>query len=118
MFLYKVDKLVPNSINFIRGLVKYVPGRGYFRDVPFQNGDRFATPPPPAPDCLTTHAADHSVSIREKRSRTHMSTCVFRCGKGGDIQMSTYVDADHATCIESQRSVSGGAILLAGASII
>ena len=94
------------------------PEGAIFVTSPSKTGIDLRPPPPPAPDCLTTHAADHSVSIREKRSRTHMSTCVFRCGKGGGIQMSTYVDADHATCIESQRSVSGGAILLAGASII
>ena len=28
-----VSKLAPNSIHFTRGLVKYVPGKGYFRDV-------------------------------------------------------------------------------------
>ena len=28
-------------------MVKYVPGRGFFRAVPSQNGDKFATPPTP-----------------------------------------------------------------------
>ena len=39
----------PESIAFDWGLVKYVPGRGYFRAVPSQNGDKFVTPPPPPP---------------------------------------------------------------------
>ena len=47
MILYMVGKLAPNSPHFTRGLVKYVPGRGYFRAVPSQNGDKFATSPPP-----------------------------------------------------------------------
>ena len=40
-----VGKLAPNSSHFTRGLVKHVPGRGYFRAVPSQNGDKFATSP-------------------------------------------------------------------------
>ena len=36
-----------NSTHFTRGLVKYIPGRGYFRAVPFQNEDTFATFPTP-----------------------------------------------------------------------
>ena len=47
MILYMVGKLAPNSPHFIRGLVKYVPGRGYFRSVPSQNGNKFATSPTP-----------------------------------------------------------------------
>ena len=43
MILYMVGKLVPNSTHFTRGLVKYAPGRGYFRAVPSQTGDKFAT---------------------------------------------------------------------------
>ena len=40
-------KLVPNSTHSTRGLVKYVPDRGYFRAVLSQNGDIFITSPPP-----------------------------------------------------------------------
>ena len=47
MIPYMVGKLVPNSTHSIKGLVKYVPGRGYFCDVPSQNGDKFVTPPSP-----------------------------------------------------------------------
>ena len=43
MIFYMVGKLALNSTQFTSGLVKYVPGRGYFRAVPFQNGDEFAT---------------------------------------------------------------------------
>ena len=45
--LYTVGKLAPNSPHFTRELIKYVPGRGYFRAVPSQNGDKFATSPTP-----------------------------------------------------------------------
>ena len=37
----------PEFIAFDQGLVKYVPGRGYFRAVSSQNGDKFVTSPPP-----------------------------------------------------------------------
>ena len=47
MTLYMVDKLAPNPIHFTRGLVKYVPGRGCFRAVPSQNGNKFETSPNP-----------------------------------------------------------------------
>ena len=47
MNLYMVGKLAPNSTHFTSGLVKDVPGRGYFRAIPSQHGDKFATPPPP-----------------------------------------------------------------------
>ena len=47
MTLYMIGRLTPNSPHFTRGLVKYVPGRGYFRAVLSQNGDKFATPPTP-----------------------------------------------------------------------
>ena len=42
-----VGKLASNSTHSIRGLVKYIPDRGYFRAVPSQNGDKFVTSPPP-----------------------------------------------------------------------
>ena len=44
-------KLAPNSshLHLTRGLVKYVPGRGDFRAVSSQNGDKFVTSPPPPP---------------------------------------------------------------------
>ena len=47
MIPYMVGKLAPNSTHVIRGLVKQVPGRDYFRAVPFQNGDRLVTSPHP-----------------------------------------------------------------------
>ena len=40
----------PKFIAFDQGLVKYVPDRGYFRDVPSQNGDKYVTSPPPPPN--------------------------------------------------------------------
>ena len=44
-----VGKFAPNSPHSTRGLVKYVPTRGYFRAVPSQNEDKFVTSPPPPP---------------------------------------------------------------------
>ena len=49
MISYMIGKLVPNSSHSTRGLVKYVPGRGYFRAVSSQNGDTIVTSPPPPP---------------------------------------------------------------------
>ena len=46
MIPYKVGKLAPNSTHFTRWLVKYIPGRGYFRAVSSQNKDKLVTPPP------------------------------------------------------------------------
>ena len=43
MISYIVGKLAPNSSHLTRGLVKYVPGRGYFRAVPSLNGDKYVT---------------------------------------------------------------------------
>ena len=42
-----VGKLASNSSHLTRGLVKYIPGRGYFRAVPSQNGDKYITSPSP-----------------------------------------------------------------------
>ena len=47
MIPYMVGKLAPNSSHLTRRLVKYVSGRGYFRAVPSQNGDKYVTSPPP-----------------------------------------------------------------------
>ena len=47
MIPYMVGKLAPNSSHLTRELVRYVPGRSYFRAVPSQNGDKYVTSPPP-----------------------------------------------------------------------
>ena len=47
MILYIAGKLAPSSTHFTRGLVKYVPGRGYCRVVPSHNGINLRYPPPP-----------------------------------------------------------------------
>ena len=49
MIPYMVGKLALNSTHVTRGLVKYVPGGGYYRAVLYQNGDKFVTSPPPPP---------------------------------------------------------------------
>ena len=46
MIPYMVGKHAPNLSNLTRGLVKYVPGRGYFRAVSSQNVDKYVTSPP------------------------------------------------------------------------
>ena len=43
-----IGKLAPNSTYFTKGLVKQVPGRGYFRVVPSQDGDEIVASPPPS----------------------------------------------------------------------
>ena len=47
MIPYMVGKFAPNSSHLTRGLVKYIPDRGYFRAVPSQNGDKYVTNPSP-----------------------------------------------------------------------
>ena len=47
MIPYMVGKLAANSSHLTRGVVKYVPGRGYFRAVPSQSEDKYVTSPPP-----------------------------------------------------------------------
>ena len=47
MIPYMFGKLAPNLTYSTGGLVKYVPGRGYFRAVFSQNGDKIITSPPP-----------------------------------------------------------------------
>ena len=47
MIPYMVGKLASNSTHSTRVLIEYVPGRGYFRAVSSQNGDKFVTSPPP-----------------------------------------------------------------------
>ena len=47
MIPYMVGKFDPNSTRLTTGLVKYVPGRGCFRGVSSQNGDKIVTSPPP-----------------------------------------------------------------------
>ena len=49
MIPYMVGNLAPNSSHLTRRLVKYVPGRSYFRAVSSQNGDKVVTSPPPPP---------------------------------------------------------------------
>ena len=45
MILNMVGKFAPNSTQFTKGLVKYIPGRGCFCAVLSLNGDKFATYP-------------------------------------------------------------------------
>ena len=47
MIPYRVGKLAPSSSHLTKGLVKYIPGRVYFRTVLSKNGDKYVTSPPP-----------------------------------------------------------------------
>ena len=49
MIPHIVGKLAPNSTHFTKGLIKSAPGRGYFRAIPSQNGEKIVTSPPPPP---------------------------------------------------------------------
>ena len=60
MIPYIVGKLAPNLSHLTRGLVKYVPGRDYFRAVPSQNGDKYVTSPPPQSLNWSHHTAGSS----------------------------------------------------------
>ena len=46
MIPYMVGKLAPKPAHFTRRLMKYIPGKGYFRAVPSKNGEIFVTSPP------------------------------------------------------------------------
>ena len=68
-----VCKLAPNLSHLIRGLVNCVPGRGCFRAVSFQNGDKFVAFPSPQslngsndsrpPTAPLIHAAEGTVPL-------------------------------------------------------
>ena len=55
MIPYMVGKLAPNLNHSTKKLVKYVPGRGDFRAVSSQNGDKIVTSPlPPIVERIAT----------------------------------------------------------------
>ena len=62
----------PNSSHLTRGLVKSVPGRGYFRAVPSQNGDKYVTSPP---------LAIVELSIRYQNTDIVLTPISFRCSR-------------------------------------
>ena len=49
--------------------------------------------------------------------RTKNLGITYGGGTSNDTKMSAYVDSDHATCPDSRRSVSGGAVLLGSGAI-
>ena len=61
MIPYMVGKLAPNSSHLTRGVVKSVPGRGYFRTVPLKTGTNMLHPLPPQSLNLSI--------VREERER-------------------------------------------------
>ena len=56
----------PNLSHLTRGLLKYVPGRGYFRAVPSQNGDKYVTSPP-RPPIVELVSSSSPLSLRASR---------------------------------------------------
>ena len=70
MILYMVGKLAPNTTHPTRWMVKYVPGRGYFRAVPSQNGDKFVTSPT-SPQSLNESCSAGGFGTRQRRN-SHM----------------------------------------------
>ena len=131
-----VGKLALNSTHFTMGLVKYVPGRGYFRVVLFQNGDKFATSPTsPIVERLISTRHDISNAVRsDARYRSVPKAIHWRsvlgilayingtCGIGIKYQRGTtvgillevFADADYASKATDGRSMSGGAIMCGG----
>ena len=78
MIPYMVGKLSLNPTHFTRGVVKYVPGRSYFRDVLSRNGDKFVTFPPP-PQSLSRGVLFYvAFSTLRPVRRTH-----FYCSRAG-----------------------------------
>ena len=88
MIPYIVENLAPNSTNFTRGLVKYVPGRGYFCAVPSQNGDKVVTsPPPPIIERLQrVSKLENSSSVDGKNSGNQHNFIVDCAPVGGDAK--------------------------------
>ena len=78
MIPYMVRKLAPNSSHLTRGLVKSVPGRGYFRDVPSQNGDKYVTSHPPPIVELVRHSYSHDKSVFSGTAKNQRSGTLQR----------------------------------------
>ena len=64
MIPYMVGKLAPNPSQLTRWLVKYVPGRDYFRAVSSQNGDKYVTSPPPHSLNLSLEVVDSARGVQ------------------------------------------------------
>ena len=67
MIPYMVGKLAPNSSHLTRGLVKSVPGRGYFRALPSQNGDKYVRSPSPPIVELVYYTATGNLQLKKLR---------------------------------------------------
>ena len=83
MIHYMVGKHTPNSSHLSRRLVKYVSGRGCFRTVPSQNGDKIVTSPPPIVERVQSSAQEEkrqenksSLNRRSGRERAHVTRWV------------------------------------------
>ena len=96
---YMVGKLAPISSHFTRGLVKYVPGRGYFRAVSYQNGNKFLTSPPPPivelvilegiweDEPVNASTAFHGDETPKKTTQDRIEIKSHRRSKGGRLRL-------------------------------
>ena len=78
MIPYTVGKLTPNSTHSTRELVKYVPGRGYFRAIPSQNGGIIVTSPPPS-IVERVNMPRHDTVDPMLHTYTHILTYTYTC---------------------------------------
>ena len=62
MYVRVISRVWINRVT--RGLVKYVSGRGYFRAVSSQNGDKFVTSPPTPNRCPVQSLSGHANAYR------------------------------------------------------
>ena len=100
MIPYMVGKLTPNLSHLTRGLVKYVPGRGYFRAVPFLNGDKYVTSPPPPQSLNLSYLLPRKVvSSILVTSSFFLPPCVAESVRVSKIQPLWLVDEmDESAC--------------------
>ena len=112
MIPYMVGKLAPNSSHLTRGLVKSVPGRGYFRAVPSQNGDKYVTSPPPQSLNLSSKRLDGITGCKYKTSSWHLNgfpdgnnigSTVYNVGEKPTGILYTYINR-HAGTPENSKN--------------
>ena len=105
---YMVGKLAPNSSHLTKGLINYVPGRGYFRAVSSRNEDKFVTSPPPqslngSRKRNTRAPLEHTRDARPRvRTRTGKGSTVQSDGdevvSGGSGTMSGEQSSNASSC--------------------
>ena len=89
MIPYMVGKLAPISTHFTRGLVKYIPGRGYFRAVSSQNRDNFVTFPPP--QIIERLKKKKKIAVVSASSKCHGTAIFGTAGRREDTDVFCFV---------------------------